>query len=309
MNYKKILYGLTITALVVVSFPVTTQAATTKTTATKTTAKAPAKKPAPWKPETPKNYVPITWAKANGVASFTKGQPGNGYSDYLTLIYLPYNQIKLFSSSTPRLDWGDPVLPFTVTSTTSTLRNWAFAKMSVELAKNANPKALFIWDAPFHNITLNTSDLSLALKSKDTDGAFITSGSRPPEDVAKPRRMLIVDNKAMKAKIVDFDETTFINEGDQGVEGFDPYVVIGGATSTARLYLGVKPDGKELAIYCSRTASPYEAIDALTLAGVPVENQMQVDGGQSTTCAYNLPGQYFVEPGRMLPHLMGAFAR
>ena len=41
-------------------------------------------------------------------------------------------------------------------------------------------------------------------------------------------------------------------------------------------------------------------------AGVPLENQLQADGGASATCAYNLPGQYFVEPGRTLPYLMGA---
>jgi uncharacterized protein YgiM (DUF1202 family) len=44
----------------------------------------------------------------------------------------------------------------------------------------------------------------------------------------------------------------------------------------------------------------------LLAAGVPVEQQLQADGGGSTACGYNLPGQFFVEPIRSLPVLMGA---
>ena len=49
-----------------------------------------------------------------------------------------------------------------------------------------------------------------------------------------------------------------------------------------------------------------EASNALVAAGVPVSQQLQADGGGSAACGYNLPGQFFVEPTRMLPLLMGA---
>ncbi len=39
---------------------------------------------------------------------------------------------------------------------------------------------------------------------------------------------------------------------------------------------------------------------------MPVENQLEADGGGSASCGYNLPGQYFVEPMRTLPLMMGA---
>ena len=45
---------------------------------------------------------------------------------------------------------------------------------------------------------------------------------------------------------------------------------------------------------------------ALIIAGIPVEHQLQADGGGSASCGYNLPGQFFVEPVRTLPLLMGA---
>jgi uncharacterized protein YgiM (DUF1202 family) len=128
--------------------------------------------------------------------------------------------------------------------------------------------------------------------------------------MAQSRRMLTVNNALGTAAIADFDETVFVNTStsDQAVEGFSPATQKndGPGVATARLFLGVKQGGKELVIYCTRGATVNEASTELTNAGVPVENQMQADGGASATCGYNLPGQYFVEPGRMLPYLMGA---
>lgn len=297
-------------------------------------------KPAPaWKPITPEGYKPITWASARGVATFMKAPTGNGYLDYLTVVYLPYNQVKFVASSTPKLDWGIGRTPFnfllsddtsesvvsstvsssvsataTATTTTSTvniitttpIHDWAFAKMMVENAKDNNPSVKFFWNVPFFNVEIPTTDLSMSLKSTDALGAYITSGSRPDNDIAQPRRMLVVNNLAGTSTIKDFDENIFVSDGDQAVEGFDPTITIKGAGSDARLFLGVKPNGKELVVYCSQGATPLEASEALLAAGVPVENQLQADGGSSATCAYNMPGQYFVEPGRTLPHLMGA---
>ncbi len=293
-------------------------------------------KPAPaWKPTTPEGYKPITWASARGVATFMKAPTGNGYLDYLTVVYLPYNQVKFVASTTPKLDWGMGRTPFdfllseelsdatvssTVTSTTSVasttstasiatttpVHDWAFAKMMVENTKDNNPGVKFFWNVPFFNVEIPTTDLSMSLKSVDALGAYITSGSRPDNDVAQPRKMLIVNNLSGTSTIKDFDENTFVSDGDQAVEGFDPTIAVKGAGSDARLFLGVKPGGKELVVYCSQGATPVEATEALVAAGVPVENQLQADGGSSATCAYNMPGQYFVEPGRTLPHLMGA---
>jgi uncharacterized protein YgiM (DUF1202 family) len=77
----------------------------------------------------------------------------------------------------------------------------------------------------------------------------------------------------------------------------------GGAS---RLFLGVSSSSQELIIYCSNLATVKEASDALIAAGVPLEHQLEADGGGSASCGYNLPGQYFVEPARTLPLLMGA---
>lgn len=267
---------------------------------------AATKTPATWKPATPEGYTQISWVKAKGIASFIKAPSGSGYTDYLTLIYLPYNQIKFVVSSTPRVDWGPGKGPFD----SELVRDWAFPKMAIEQTKKANPNLQFMWNVPFFNSTLVTTDLSLALKSEDASGTYITSGSRPDADANQARRMLIINNTTGVAQVTDFDEAVFIStsSGDQAVEGFAPSVTSKGTDSgTERLFLGVKPGGKELVIYCSKGASPQEASAALVAAGVSVENQLQADGGSSATCAYNLPGQYFVEPGRMLPHLMGAF--
>ena len=156
-------------------------------------------------------------------------------------------------------------------------------------------------------VEMNTTVLSMGLKSTDAEGLYINSGARIPSDMAQARRMLIIDNTAGLAKVADFDETVFVNEGDQAVEGFDPYgVPLHKAEQASRVYLGVRNDGKELVVYCSKSASNQEASNALTNAGVDQARQIQVDGGGSATCGYNLPGQYFVEPGRALTHLMGA---
>ncbi len=120
----------------------------------------------------------------------------------------------------------------------------------------------------------------------DDKAILIDGGSRPDFDIAQSRRMLIIDNQKMTAQIADFNETTFLSSGDQAVEGFAPSVVINGyGDSSARLFVGVRAEGKELVIYCSRGAYVTDASNALLAAGVPLENQMQADGGASATCA------------------------
>ncbi len=265
------------------------------------------------------------------MASFTKAATGNGYSDYLTVIYLPYDQVRLVSSSSLPISWGPAQPPFfsltgnssdTDTSSldttsseyltaTDTIQDWAVPRMVAEQMKKDNPDMQFFWNMPFFNVTVTTTDLSLSLRSTSASGTpYLTSGSRPETDTTQDRRMLIINNTTGKGQILDFDETIFASTtiGDQAVEGFSPFTAKsdGVGVATARLYVGIKPDSKELVIYCSRSASAQEASDALIAAGVPVENQLQADGGGSATCAYNLPGQYFVEPGRTLPYLMGA---
>lgn len=265
-------------------------------------------KAADWQPVTPTGYMPITWVKARGVASFMRAPEKGGYIDYLTVIYLPYNQIKLISSPTsPRAEWGPAITPF---DTVDGARNWAVPKLYVEQTKAANPEAQFLWNVPFFNITLATTDLSMALKSSDAQGSYITSGSRPAEVADQPRKVLLIYNETNTAKIVDFDASLFtgMNSADQAVEGFSPTVTTNGnGGGIARLFLGVRPGGKELIVYCTNGANQQEASDALLAAGVPLENQLQADSGTSATCAYNLPGHYFVEPGRNLPYLMAAF--
>ncbi len=273
-------------ALALLSLPLQTQAAT-------------------WKAPTPEGYTQITWAKANGITTFMKAPEGSGHIDFLTFIYLPYNQIKLIASSTPKLDWGAGKAPF---ETDTSVHNWSFAKTGAEKTKQATPTAQFVWNVPFFNYTIPMSDLSLGLKSTDATSTYITSGSRPENDVAQSRKMLLIDNKTNTAEISDFDEARFVSYGDQAVEGFAATETWKGTdTDVARLFVGVRPGGKELVVYCSQGASPNEAIAALNAAGVPTENQLQADGGSSATCGYNMAGQYFVEPGRTLTHLMGAF--
>jgi hypothetical protein len=291
---------------------------------------------AAWKPATPDGYTPITWAKAPGIATFFKAPGGNGSIDFLTRIYLPQNQIGFISSSSMPLDWGvadpnfaadiaapEPIIAsttaadsLTAASTTvdavgaGAFHNYAFARLVAEAAKQTTASAKFIWNAPFFNITNHISDLSLALKSTIGTTTLITSGSRPAADMAKERRMLIINNRTASAVIGDFDRAIFVSSsaGDQALEGFAPTVAINDDASgaAARLFLGVSTSSKELVVYCSQRATVQEASDALMAAGIPPERQLEADGGGSAACGYNLPGQFFVEPNRMLPLLMGS---
>lgn len=260
-----------------------------------------------WTVQAPEGFRQITWAKSRGITSFFKAQKKNGYLDFLTFIYLPYAQIRLISAEQPTESWGDARSPFDMTGV-PTVKNWAFTKMVTEDAKTVHTDAKFFWNMPYFNVNGLVSDLSLSLKSTLGDNSYITSGSRPETDTVEMRRMLVVDNNKSSASITQFDVSSFLTNGDQAVEGFAPSVTIkADGAITSRLFVGVRAQGKELVIYCSRGATAEEASKTLLAAGVPEENQLQVDGGGSATCAYNMPGQYFVEPGRMLPHLMGAY--
>ncbi|MFA6428707.1 MAG: SH3 domain-containing protein [Candidatus Buchananbacteria bacterium] len=298
--------------------PTLAAAATTKTT---------------WRPTTPDGYTAITWAKAPGVASFFKAPDGNGSLDFLTKIYLPQNQIEFITSSSTPLDWGlaspdfisnlitanltnsntttsELLASSTTTTAANDFHNFAFLRTVAETNKQIAPGAKFIWSAPFFNVTLPTTDLSFALKSLVGTTTLITSGSRPIADLAEERRMLIINNQTGQALIENFNSATFIDAktGDQALEGFAPTVTRNEGTSvaTARLFLGVSANNSELLIYCSQQATIQEASAALTAAGIPPEHQLQADGGGSATCGYNLPGQFFVEPVRTLPLMMGA---
>lgn len=252
--------------------------------------------------DAPVGYTQLKWIGEEGITSFMR-VPNSGYIDYVTVIDLNRYHIKLMATTTPRTLEGPGVAPFA-----SGTQNWLFPRAIAESIKTGSSEAKFVWNAPFFNVNMSATVLSLGLKSSDAQGEYINSGVRPEPDMAELRRMLIIDNKTNLAKIAPFDATTFVNEGDQAVEGFDPF----GSPSSrveqaARVFVGVRSAGKELVVYCSRSASKDEASNALVAAGVPVDQQIQVDGGGSATCGYNLPGQYFVEPGRNLPHLMGAF--
>lgn len=267
---------------------------------------APAAKAATWKPTAPDGYALITWAKAPGVATFFKAPGGNGSIDFLTRIYLPQNQIGYIVSSSAPLDWGKVDTFVDAGAATGSFRNLAFTRLVAESAKKAAPVARFVWNGPFFNVTNPISDLSMALKFTIGTTTFVTSGSRPDADMARQRRMLIVNNQTGRAVIGDFDSAVFTSStaGDQALEGFAPSA--GNGTATARLFLGVSADGKELVVYCSRQATAQDASEALVAAGIPLERQLEADGGGSAACGYNLPGQFFVEPTRMLPVLMGA---
>lgn len=297
---------------------------------------------AAWNPVTPDGYKPITWAKAPGIASFFKAPSGSGALDFLTRIYLPQNQLQfIFASSSVPLDWGlsapnfaatislqnstPAIVPPTTTAAesaevpTSTpvvadtaigFHNFAFDRFVAEASKVYSSDYKFIWNAPFFNITLPTSDLSMALKSTSGNKTLVSSGSRPAFDMASARRMLLINNRTGRASIQDFDADIFVGtaSGDQAFEAFAPDVAKNdnASAATARLFIGVMPNKQEVVIYCSKSATVGEASRALTSAGVPVENQLQADGGGSASCGYNLPGHYFVEPARTLPLMMGA---
>lgn len=290
-----------------------------------------------WKPVTPKEYAPITWAKAPGITSYFKAPSGNGALDFITRIYLPQNHINFIATSTLPLDWGvvdqnfglleqfisnpqENILPMgddevtarpiaVPTAAPQSFHNFAFTRFVAEAAK-VTSAAQFIWNAPFFNVNLGVSDLSLALKTKIGTSTLVSSGSRPSMDMSNPRRMLLINNATGRAAIKDFEAVEFVSptSSDQAIEGFAPSVIKSDSPggNAARLFLGVTPDGKELVIYCSQSATVNEASDALVAAGVPTDNQLEADGGGSASCGYNLPGQYFVEPARTLPLMMGA---
>ena len=273
-------------------------------------ATAPAKKV--WKPIAPKGYAPITWASAPGIASFYRAAADNGALDFVTRIYLPQNQINfILSTSSPK------ILYSASTSTASTsggdmtnFPNLSFKRLAAETAKIIDPAIKFLWDASFFNMKSPFSDLSMAAKYSVGTTTTISSGSRSVPDMALPRKMLLINNQTGRASIKDFDSSAFTSpkSGDQALEGFSPAVAksdsAGGLAS--RLFLGVDTTNQELIIYCSQAATVNEASNALIAAGVPLANQLEADGGASAACGYNLPGQYFVEPTRSLPILMGA---
>ncbi len=285
---------------------------------------APAK--TAWKPATPAGYSPITWAAAPGIASFYKAPADNGAIDFLTRIYLPQNQINFILSTSTPLDIGSNDPSFSSGTATSGLpviapanaaatdigafQNLSFRRLVAETAKAIDPSIKFLWDVSFFNMKSPFTDLSMATKYTIGTSTFISSGSRSIPDLALARRMLIINNKIGTSSIKDFDSAVFTNpkSGDQAVEGFAPTIAksdtAGGGA--ARLFLGVSNNGQELVIYCSQLATVKEASDALAAAGVSIDHQLEADGGGSASCGYNLPGQFFVEPSRSLPLLMGA---
>jgi rhodanese-related sulfurtransferase len=280
-------------------------------------ATAPAK--AAWKPILPKGYSPITWAGAPGVASFYQAPADNGAIDYLTRIYLPQNQINFIASTNTPANLSNPIasssqlLPSGLTASPADISNFpnlSFKRLGAEAAKTLDSSIKFLWDAPFFNMHFPYSDLSMGVKYTIGTTTIISSGSRSVPDMALARRMLVINNQKGTALIKDFDSTIFTDSksGDQAIEGFSPAVAKSDSASGAasRLFLGVSADGKELVVYCSQAATVKEASDALVLAGVSIDHQLEADGGGSAACGYNMPGQYFVEPTRSLPLLMGA---
>lgn len=286
---------------------------------------------AAWKPIAPEGYTLITWAKAPGIATFFKAPSGNGSIDFITRIYLPQNQIDFVASSTKPADWGithplfaseetardivtsttdGTVATTTEQSTAGFYHNFAFERIVAEASKSLVSGVQFLWNAPYFNIMNHITDLSMALKYTSGTTTLISTGSRPENDMAEGRRMLIVNNKKGIATISDFDEVAFVSSslGDIGFEGFDPAVakMDTASAATGRLFLGIATSSKELVVYCSQQATVEEASAALLAAGVPVDRQLEADGGGSASCGYNLPGHFFVEPTRMLPLLMGA---
>lgn len=252
-------------------------------------------------------YTSIDWISAPGVQTYIKAPKNIGFIDYLTIIDLTRHEIRVFATTSPRTSGGGAVSPFSEDMGAS---NWHFPRTLSETLKSHTADVSFMWNAPFFNVTMTSTPLSLALKSTDGTGAYISSGNRPDTDMLEARKMLLINNEQQTARIADFDADIFVQEGDQGVEGFDPLGSPSNrAVQASRVYLGVRNEGTELIVYCSRSASKTEASDALIAAGVPITSQIQVDGGGSAMCGYNQPGQYFVESGRPLPVAMGAFLR
>ncbi len=267
-------------------------------------------------PEIPKNFSEITWVKSPGINSYFKEPKNNGSIDYITKIYLPKNEINFIISKEPENlgltginkntdtpPFGDEIIP--PEKNINNLNNLSFERITSEQAKKIDSSIKFIWNAQFFNMKQGSSDLSMAIKYSNNNKTVITSGSRSVFDIEEKRRMLIIDNKKGFAEIKDFNSIDFIDKGDQALEGFYP-TTEKGSGATSRLFLGVSKDGKELIIYCSKLATIKDASNSLLLAGVPLENQLQTDGGGSAFCGYNLPGQHFVESTRALPIFMGA---
>jgi len=301
---KKFYLGILIISMSLTS---SVYAATTKTTTAK------------YEPVIPKDFSSITWAKSLGINSYFKAPKDNGAIDYITRIYLPQNQINFIISKEPTdlgltginkntdtAPFGDEITP--ANKNINNFHNLSFERVTTEFAKSIDSSIKFIWDAQFFNMKNGSSDLSMAIKYSKDNKTTITSGSRSVVDMGKNRRMLIINNKNGTAIIKDFDSATFVDDGDQALEGFSPMVEKSDSSNGAasRLFLGVSDDGKELIVYCSQLATIKDASNALIAAGVSIDHQLQADGGGSASCGYNLPGQYFVEPTRTLPILMGA---
>jgi len=301
-----------------------TLVATPAMAATKKAVSTPAKPV--YKATAPKDYLPITWASAPGITSFFRAPKNSGTIDFLTRIYLPQNQINFILATSTPIDLSlanqlsnsqnatssqDIKTNSTiVTNDLSAFHNLSFQRFGAEIGKTIDPTIKFLFDVAFFNMKSPFSDLSMAAKYSVGGTTTITSGSRSVPDMEKPRRMLIINNQTGKAMIKDFDSAAFIDNknGDQAIEGFDPTVAKTdtGNGGASRLFLGVSSDGQELTVYCSQLATVQEASDALTAAGISPDNQFEADGGGSASCGYNLPGQFFVEPMRTLPLLMGA---
>ena len=266
-------------------------------------------KPA-YKAVAPDGYTAITWTKAPGIASFFKAPLDNGAIDFLTRIYLPQNKIDFIASTNPPANQAAITDPGVASPDLSSFPNLSFTRLGAEAAKAVDTSIKFLWDAPFFNLGPVASDLSMAVKYTVGATTTISSGTRSVSDMALPRRMLTIDNKSGKATIADFDPAVFADNksSDQALEGFAPAVVKtdGPGAGASRLFLGVSNDGQELMVYCSQLATVNEASAALTAAGAPPDHQLEADGGGSAACGYNLPGQFFVEPTRTLPLLMGA---
>jgi len=292
--------------LVVVSLSATPALAAAKK------AVAPAK-PA-WKAIAPAGYSPISWASAPGIASFFKPPADNGAIDYLTRINLRQNLVNFIVSPDAAPAVQPPIAPNAATGATAdditAYPDLSFKRLGAEASKAIDPAIKFIWDAPFFNMGAIMSDLSMAVKYTAGGKTVVSAGTRSAADMALPRRMLIVNNQTGKAAIQDFDQTVFTDpkSGDLALEGFSPAVVKtdGPGAAASRLFLGISTDGQELSVYCSQSATVKEADDALIAAGVTPDYVLEADGGGSAACGYNLPGQFFVEPTRTLPLLMGA---
>ncbi len=223
-------------------------------------------------PITPEGFSIITWVNAPGISSYFKAPKENGAVDFLTRIYLPQNQINfIFGAGEPQDLNVLESKPFSNEKINTTsldindYHNLSFKRIGSEQSKSIDAGIKFIWDAAFFNMKPNSTDLSMAVKYSINGKTTITSGSRSVPDMARARRMLIINNKDGVALVKDFDSSEFIDNktGDQALEGFSPNVTKNDdGTATSRLFLGVSNDGKELVVYCSQLATEKEASNA-----------------------------------------------